>query len=151
MSDPKYNKYAGTVRFDDDNIVDIDLQPDTENITVKLNGSPISSGSGGDFYVDFSIDPEDESKTVANKTVGEIAEAVTAGLKVIGRFSGYINNVLDSIDYIPLTAIYFTEGNESAVFQCLGTVVEGQISIWNYCVDSGGVTYSEYLINIATQ
>lgn len=45
MSDPKYNKYAGTVRFDDDNIVDIDLQPDTENITVKLNGSEVTGGS----------------------------------------------------------------------------------------------------------
>lgn len=44
MSDPKYNKYAGTVRFDDDNIVDIDLEPDTENITVKLNGTEISGG-----------------------------------------------------------------------------------------------------------
>lgn len=46
MSDPKYNKYAGTVRFDDDNIVDIELQPDTENITVKLNGSEVTGGSG---------------------------------------------------------------------------------------------------------
>lgn len=46
MSDPKYNKYAGTVRFDDDNIVDIDLQPDTENITVKLNGEEVTGGSG---------------------------------------------------------------------------------------------------------
>lgn len=45
MSDPKYNTYSGTVRFDDDNIVDIDLQPDTENITVKLNGTEISGGA----------------------------------------------------------------------------------------------------------
>lgn len=46
MSDPKYNKYKGTVRFDDDNIVDIDLQPDTENITVLLNGEEVTGGSG---------------------------------------------------------------------------------------------------------
>ena len=45
MSDPKYNKYKGTVRFDDDNIVDIDLQPDTENITVLLNGEEVAGGS----------------------------------------------------------------------------------------------------------
>lgn len=45
MSDPKYNQYKGTVRFDDDNIVDIDLQPDTENITVLLNGEEVTGGS----------------------------------------------------------------------------------------------------------
>ena len=46
MSDPKYNVYAGELRFDDDNIVDINLEPDTENITVRLNGEEITGGSG---------------------------------------------------------------------------------------------------------
>lgn len=45
MSDPKYNVYAGELRFDDDNIVDVNLQPDTENITVRLNGEEITGGS----------------------------------------------------------------------------------------------------------
>lgn len=45
MSDPKYNTYAGELRFDDDNIVDVNLEPDTENITVRLNGEEITGGS----------------------------------------------------------------------------------------------------------
>lgn len=45
MSDPKYNTYAGELRFDDDNIVDVNLQPDTENITVRLNGEEVTGGS----------------------------------------------------------------------------------------------------------
>ena len=45
MSDPKYNVYAGELRFDDDNIVDVNLEPDTENITVRLNGEEITGGS----------------------------------------------------------------------------------------------------------
>ena len=45
MSDPKYNTYAGELRFDDDNIVDVNLEPDTENITVLLNGEEVTGGS----------------------------------------------------------------------------------------------------------
>ena len=149
MSDPKYNKYAGTVRFDDDNIVDIDLQPDTENIRVLLNGSEVTGGE--DFYVDFSVDPQNPKGVVANKTIAQIAEAVTAGLRVVGRYQVYSNNVLDTINYIPLTAIYLTEGNEYAVFQGLGSLVGNQISIWNYGVDSSGVNFEELFINLATQ
>lgn len=151
MSDPKYNKYAGTVRFDDDNVVDIDLQPDTENIHVLLNGSEVTGGGSEDFYVDFSVDPQDPTGVVANKTIAQIAEAATAGLRVVGRYQVYINNVLDTVNYIPLTGIYLTEGNEYAVFQGLGSLVGNQISIWNYGVDSSGVTYTELFINLATQ
>lgn len=45
MSDPKYNTYAGELRFDDDNIVDVNLEPDTENITVLLNGEEVTGGA----------------------------------------------------------------------------------------------------------
>lgn len=46
MADPKYPEYNGVLRFDDDNVVEVGLQPDTENITVKLNGTEISGGGG---------------------------------------------------------------------------------------------------------
>ena len=46
MADPKYPEYNGVLRFDDDNLVEVGLQPDTENITVKLNGVEISGGGG---------------------------------------------------------------------------------------------------------
>lgn len=46
MADPKYPEYNGVLRFDDDNLVEVGLQPDTENITVKLNGTEISGGGG---------------------------------------------------------------------------------------------------------
>lgn len=72
MSDPKYNKYAGTVRFDDDNIVDIDLQPDTENITVRLNGSEVTGGSELP-----EVDSEDNGKVLTVVT-GEWAAATPA-------------------------------------------------------------------------
>ena len=45
MSDPKYNTYAGELRFDDDNIVDVNLEPDTRNITVLLNGEEVTGGA----------------------------------------------------------------------------------------------------------
>ena len=70
MSDPKYNNYAGTVRFDDDNIVDIDLQPDTENITVKLNGSPISNG-GDQIIFNVTYDAV-EQKCVSDLSLEQI-------------------------------------------------------------------------------
>ena len=151
MSDPKYTQHEGTLRFDDDNIVDVGLEPDTENISVRLNGVEVTGGGSEDFYVDFSVDPQNPSGTIANKTVAQIAEAVTAGLRVVGRYQVYSNNVLDTVNYIPLTNIYLTEGNEYAVFQGLGSLVGNQISIWNYGVDSSGVTYEELLINLATQ
>lgn len=150
MSDPKYNKYTGTVRFDDDNIVDIDLQPDTENIRVLLNGSEVTGGSET-FYVDFSVDPQDPTGTLANKTVAQIAEAVTAGLTVVGRYQVYIDNVLDTVDYTPLTAMCLTEGSQYAIFEGLGPLLENQIPVHVYVVEASGVTYSEKLINIATQ
>lgn len=45
MSDPTYEVYSGTMRFDDDNIVDVNLQPDTENINVRLNGTEVTIGA----------------------------------------------------------------------------------------------------------
>lgn len=54
MSDPKYPEYSGVVRFDDDNIVEVGLEPDTENITVKLNGTEVSGGGSGLPEVDSS-------------------------------------------------------------------------------------------------
>lgn len=45
MSDPTYEVYSGTMRFDDDNIVDVNLEPDTENINVRLNGTEVTIGA----------------------------------------------------------------------------------------------------------
>lgn len=46
MSDPKYPEYNGVLRFDDENVVEVGLEPDTENIKVKLNGTEVSGGGG---------------------------------------------------------------------------------------------------------
>lgn len=72
MSDPKYNTYAGELRFDDDNIVDVNLQPDTENITVRLNGAEITGGSELP-----EVDSEDNGK-VLTVVSGEWAAATPA-------------------------------------------------------------------------
>lgn len=236
MSDPTYEVYSGTMRFDDDNIVDVNLEPDTENINVRLNGTEVTIGAelpavtaadngdvltvvegawakaeptaelpavtatdngdvltvvegswakaepasqlpavtasdngdvltvvngawakaapaagGGDFYVDFSADPQDPTGTVSNKTIAQIAEAVTAGLRVVGRYRGYIDNVLDTVNYIPLTSMFLTEGSECAIFTGTGPLLESQVPVWEYVVSSDGVTYTENLVNIATQ
>lgn len=87
MSDPKYNKYEGTLRFDDDNIVDVSLEPDSENISVLLNGSEVTGCGSEAFYVDFSIvDPEASTQVwQSNKTYAEITTAYNSGSNVIGR------------------------------------------------------------------
>ena len=72
MSDPKYNVYAGELRFDDDNIVDVNLEPDTENITVRLNGAEITGGSELP-----EVDGEDNGK-VLTVVSGEWAAATPA-------------------------------------------------------------------------
>lgn len=72
MSDPKYNTYAGELRFDDDNIVEVNLQPDTENITVLLNGDEVTGGSGLP-----EVDSEDNGK-VLTVVEGEWAAATPA-------------------------------------------------------------------------
>ena len=115
MSDPKYNTYAGELRFDDDNIVDVNLEPDTENITVRLNGEEVTGGSGlpevtssdnGDVLtvvegvwakanpaveiflatITFSNDGLPVVATL-NKTWKEVSDAVQAGKVALARYT----------------------------------------------------------------
>ena len=110
MSDPKYNTYAGELRFDDDNIVDVNLEPDTENITVRLNGVEISGGSelpevtssdNGDVLmvvegVWAKADPPTELPAVTSSDNGDVltvvegvwAKAAPAGKTVLIPVSG---------------------------------------------------------------
>lgn len=67
MADPKYPEYNGVLRFDDDNVVEVGLQPDTENITVKLNGTEISGGGGAGLPEVDSSDNGDVLTVVAGE------------------------------------------------------------------------------------
>lgn len=107
MSDPKYNKYEGTVRFDDDNIVDIDLQPDTENISVRLNGNEVTGGGEEIFTVTFTeVQGSSGGEFTADKTAAQAKAAYDAGQKVVGVISG-------SQDYSAVTLYaYYSSGHD---------------------------------------
>lgn len=67
MSDPKYTQYEGTLRFDDDNIVNVGLEPDTENISVRLNGVEVTGGS--DVYIlEYAVSGEPDQHGVYTLT-----------------------------------------------------------------------------------
>lgn len=143
MSDPKYNKYNGTVRFDDDNIVDIDLEPDTENIRVLLNGSEVTGGGSEVFYVDFSlVDPSAETEEwQSNKTYAEIMAAYNSGSNVIGR----VVNPSQTTIY-NLTAMYDGGATDKAIkFSSFSWIVDTNIVMENFYVAYNNSVIKEHL------
>lgn len=80
MSDPKNPKYEGTLRFDDDNIVEVGLEPDTENISVMLNGSEITGGDQIIFNVTYDAV---EQKYVSDLSLEQIVAYISAGKTLI--------------------------------------------------------------------
>lgn len=132
MSDPKYNKYEGTLRFDDDNIVKVSLEPDSENISVLLNGSEVTGGGSEAFYVDFSIVDPEASTLVwqSNKTYAEIMTAYNSGSNVIGR----VVNPSQTTIY-KLSAMYdFDETDKFIEFTNFGSLVDTNILMWYFQV-----------------
>lgn len=144
MSDPKYPEYNGVLRFDDENVVEVGLEPDTENIKVKLNGTEVSGGggAGGDevCVVKISEDPE-TGDLVADKTYAEIASHLDINTPVILVYQGMVN-ILSAFDATDYTLIfrsipYITENEITLSITCNGITVspDDQITL------NGGYTY----------
>lgn len=146
MSDPKYNTYAGELRFDDDNIVDVNLEPDTENITVRLNGEEITGGSelpevdsgdngkvltvvsgewakadqrkNIDVIIAYDPDPDHRSITV-NKTISQIVSEA---------------NIVDDIVGNPLTAATYLIGSPDKIYYSVASTFVDDLNVEFYFV-----------------
>ena len=143
MSDPKYTQYEGTLRFDDGNIVDLSLEPDSENISVKLNGVEVTGGGSEVFYVDFSlVDPLAETEAwQSNKTYAEIMTAYNSGSNVIGR----VVNPSQTTIY-NLTEMYDSGATDKAVkFSNFSSVIDTNIVMDNFYVAYNNSVINEHL------
>ncbi len=142
MSDPKYTQYEGTLRFDDDNIVEVGLEPDTENISVRLNGNEMTGG-GEVFYVDFSIVDPGASTLVwqSNKTYAEIMTAYNSGSNVLGR----VVNPSQTTIY-NLTEMYdFGTTDKTIKFSNFSSIVDTNIEMHNFYVAYNNSVTTEHL------
>lgn len=139
MADPKYPEYNGVLRFDDDNLVEVGLQPDTENITVKLNGVEIPGGGGAGLP---EVDSSDNGD-VLTVVEGEWANAAPASQlpAVSGSDNGNVLTVVEgawakaSLD-TPVMRVTLTEDSQTGDY-----TIDKQYSAIAALLDNGGFAY----------
>lgn len=177
MSDPKYPEYNGVLRFDDENVVEVGLEPDTENIKVKLNGTEVSGGGGAALpdvtdadngmvlevvdgvwsaavlehpikIIDVVVDENMEPST--DVTYSDIVGYINKGIYVICRLSSS-DVASPDILYLPLTEYVPTIHGEITVMGQLvfryDTVGYGMGSSKVFMIDDGTPNTLTYIQN----